>query len=171
MPSIPNTMKYQRVYFKWGQGLLKWGMSSGTKGQMINGFINRTALTQYFSQLGHSRLPSALKKFNYGCTSKKVKLCWCSSVQRRLDTLNIGIIFGTIQHLSSRIWISLMMSWASTISKRSCRSRVTLIVGLPSRLTLFWIISSKISSIFHKFSQISSQILHFLPAWLAGWNN
>ena len=35
--------------------------------------------------------------------------------------------------------------------------RVTLIVGLPPRLTSFWI--------------VSSQILHFLPAWLAGLNN
>ena len=35
--------------------------------------------------------------------------------------------------------------------------RVTSIVGLPPRLTSFWI--------------ISSQILHFLPAQLAGWNN
>ena len=110
MPSIPNTMKYQRVNFKWGQGLLKWEMSSGTKGQMISGFINRTALTQYFSQLGHSRLS---------------------------------------------------LSWASTISQRS---RVTLIVGLSPRLNYFL-------SNFLNFPQISSQILHFLPARLAGWNN
>ena len=34
---------------------------------------------------------------------------------------------------------------------------VTLIVGLPPRLISFW--------------SISSQILHFLPAWMAGWNN
>ena len=81
---------------------MKWEMSSGTKGQMISGFINRTALARYFSQLGHSRLPGALKKFNYGCTSKKVKLCWCSYVQRRLDTFKIGIIFGAIQHLSQQ---------------------------------------------------------------------
>ena len=38
--------------------------------------------------------------------------------------------------------------------------RVTLIVGLPPRLTSFWIISS----------QISSQILHVVPARLAGLN-
>ena len=41
-------------------------MSSGTKGQMINGFINRTALTPHFSQLGDSRLPGTLEKSNYG---------------------------------------------------------------------------------------------------------
>ena len=40
-------------------------------------------------------------------------------------------------------------------------ARVTLIVGLPHRLTSIYIISTK----------ISSKILHFLPARLAGWNN
>ena len=44
--------------------------------------------------------------------------------------------------------------------------RVTLIVGLSPRLTLFWISSPQISSIFPKFPQISFQILHFLPARL-----
>ena len=39
--------------------------------------------------------------------------------------------------------------------------RLTLIVGPPPRLTSFWIISS----------QISSQVLHFLPGRLAAWNN
>ena len=38
---------------------------------------------------------------------------------------------------------------------------VTVIVGLQLKLTSFWIIPS----------QIISQILHFLSAWLAGWNN
>ena len=33
------------------------------------------------------------------------------------------------------------------------------------------LILSSIFSNFLKFSQISSQILHILPAWLAGWNN
>ena len=41
-------------------------MSSGTKGQMINGFINRTALTQHFAQLGDSRLPGMLEKSTNG---------------------------------------------------------------------------------------------------------
>ena len=41
-------------------------MSSGTKGQMISGFINRTALTPHFSQLEDSRLPGMLEKSNYG---------------------------------------------------------------------------------------------------------
>ena len=37
------------------------------------------------------------------------------------------------------------------------KPRVTLIVGLSPKLTSLWI--------------ISSQILHFLRAWQAGWNN
>ena len=40
------------------------------------------------------------------------------------------------------------------------------LVGLPPRLSSFWIISSQNSSIFLKFPKISSQIFHFLPAWL-----
>ena len=46
--------------------------------------------------------------------------------------------------------------------------RVPSIVGLPSRLTSFWIISSQNSSIFLKFPQNSSQIFHFLLVRLAG---
>ena len=54
-------------------------------------------------------------------------------------------------------------------------TRVTLIVWLPPRLTSFSILSSQIFSQnfsnFLHFPQISSQILHFLPARLADWNN
>ena len=46
--------------------------------------------------------------------------------------------------------------------------RVVLIVGLPPKLASFWIISSQNSSIFLKYAQIFSQILHFLPARQAG---
>ena len=56
-------------------------MSSGTKGQIINGFINRTALTPHFSQLGDSRLPGMLEKSNYGWeyqqTSEKILVLFC----------------------------------------------------------------------------------------------
>ena len=45
--------------------------------------------------------------------------------------------------------------------KIAALSLVILIVGLPPRPTSFWIISF----------QTSSQMLHFLPAQLAAWNN
>ena len=59
------------------------------------------------------------------------------------------------------IYAAYTASNAYTASIAFIGYRVTLIVGLPPRLTSFWIISS----------QISSQILHFLSARLAGLNN
>ena len=51
------------------------------------------------------------------------------------------------------------ISISEAVSEKKAKkieSRVTLIVALPSRLTLFWIISSQISSNFPKFPPISS---------------
>ena len=49
-------------------------------------------------------------------------------------------------------------------------NRVTLILGLPPRLILNYFLSNFLSNILN-LPKISSQFLHFLPAWLAGWNN
>ena len=142
-------------------GLLKWGMSSGTKGQMINGFINRTALTQYFSQLGHSRLAGALQKSNYE-PAKKWNFAGALLCKEDWTHFTLALSLEPSNTCLSRIWITLTLSWASTISQRS---RLTYIVRLPPRLTSFWIISSQIPSIFHNFPlkfSISSQ-----PSWQA----
>ena len=68
---------------------------------------------------------------------------------------------------------SLFKASSSRLHKFS--SRVALIVRLPLRLTSIWIISSQFSSWnssnFLKLPQISSPILYFLPALLAGWKN
>ena len=143
-------------------GLLKWGMSSGTKGQMISGFINRTALTPFFSQLGHSRLPGALQKSNY-VPAKKWNFAGALLCKKDWTHFTLALSLEPSNTCLSRIWITLTLSWASTISKRCCRSRVTLIVGLPSRLTSFWIISSPNSSMFLRFPQNSTNFLSNSP--------